>query len=257
MSGQILSNHKFLSVLILLLLLALGVQAGFIYKMKKQLCLIDQQQSNLQQQVPPQTQDTRVTKNIIPEADDNLTAQNTADEQPRPLQKNKQQAIQQQDQDQNSTINDVYTGNRAPTWGPYAEIEHMRRDRDRMLSQHFRPYYAPHDFQRHFRLSTSSPEIDVKENEHQYMVSVNLPGANENDISVNLDGQRLTIRGKHHYEKQGSDPGGNFIIKERQSGRFQRSISLTHPVQQNKMKTRLDNGILKILIPKITDRQWR
>ena len=91
----------------------------------------------------------------------------------------------------------------------------------------------------------------------KYMVMVNLPGADENDISVTLDGQRLTIKGKRYYEKRDRNPSGNIVFQERQSGKFKRSLTLAHPVHQNKMKTRLDNGILKILIPKVTYEQRR
>lgn len=260
MSDKSQFKEKLLIVLVLVLLLIAGVQAGFIHIMREQIELIDQQQSSsqhpLQQQAQDKIQSSSAIKEDTMEANDNLVAQNTAGNQQPALKQNLQIQTAQQ-QGQKNALDDAYMRRHAPTWGRYADSERMRRNRDMMLSQNFNPNYDPPDFQRHFRLSTSTPEIDVNENEHQYMVSVNLPGANKNDISVSLDGQRLTIKGKRIYQQQGSNPTGNIIFKERQSGRFQRSISLTHPVHQNRMKTRLDNGILKILIPKITDRQWR
>jgi HSP20 family protein len=144
-----------------------------------------------------------------------------------------------------------------PRWDPYAEIERMQRDMDRMLDHQFKQFQNDPYFQHHFRQSTSSPKINVQENEHQYMIFVNLPGNDEKDISVTLDGQRLTITGKQNYKQQKRDQMGNVIFQERRSGRFQRSITLPEPVYQNEMKTRLDNGILKIKIPKVNIGQRR
>jgi HSP20 family protein len=274
--NQNLFKQRLLIALILLLFLIVSVQAGYIHKMQKQLNLVHQQQSSLLQQLETQsvTQETSVTNKIVPEVNDTVAAQNLTDDKPLSLQENQQtQPAQQQDQnaapeDATAFINDnSYTAFDNPRWDPYAEIERMQREMDRMFDHRFSQYYNPGnynhpdynypDFQRHFRLSTSTPEIDIKENDFQYMVMVNLPGADENDISVTLDGQRLTIKGKRHYEKQDRSPNGNIVFQERQSGKFKRSLTLAHPVQQNKMKTRLDNGILKILIPKVTYEQRR
>ena len=268
-------KQKLLIVLILLLFLIVSVQAAYIYKMQKQLNLIDQQQSSLLQQTESQspTPETSETSKIAPELNDTVVAQNLTDDKPLLLQENQhaQPAEQQQNtvpDDASAYINDnSYTALDNPRRDPYAEIERMQRDMDRMFDHRFSQYYNPGnynhpdynypDFQRHFRVSISTPQIDVKENDQQYMVTVNLPGADENDISVSLDGQRLTIKGKRRYEKRDRSPNGNIVFQERQSGKFKRSLTLTHPVHQNRMKTRLDNGILKILIPKVTYEQRR
>ena len=50
---------------------------------------------------------------------------------------------------------------------------------------------------------------------------------------------------------------GNVIFQERRSGKFQRSITLAEPVNQNEMKKQLNNGVLMIMIPKVKNRQWR
>ena len=84
------------------------------------------------------------------------------------------------------------------------------------------------------------------------MIAVNIPGTEKDSISVNLEGQRLSISAKQGYEKQHNDPSGNFTFKERSMGRFQRSLTLTEPVEADAMKTRVDNDVLKIIIPKLT-----
>ena len=93
--------------------------------------------------------------------------------------------------------------------------------------------------------------MDVKEDDKQYTVLVDIPGADAKSLSVDLDGQRLTVSGKQEYEKQDRDASGRLIFSERRSGRFDRSITLAEPVAQKGMQTQIDNGVLKITIPKL------
>lgn len=259
-----------LTVLIVLLILFVSVQAWYIFEMKKQLDLIQDPQSSAQSK----TQKTTVNeKNVLKE---NHTAANNPEQSA-----NGQLPSSAEDpqlQAQNKSVKPVDTpamnfddsSNPAydpPAWNPYREIERMQRDMDRLFDRRFnrfnnhpgfsRPASNKPDFEYHFKQNLSTPKIDVKENANQYMVSVNLPDADENDISVTLNGQRLTIKVNQEYKKQNRNEMGNVIFQERRSGKFQRSVTLSEPVNQNEMKRKLENGVLMILIPKIKNRQWR
>jgi HSP20 family protein len=94
------------------------------------------------------------------------------------------------------------------------------------------------------------PEMDVKEDRTQYIILVNLPGADENDISVSVDGRRLTIKGKRKSQKQNRSSNGNIVFSERRTGNFRRSITLPEPVIESGMRTKVENGVLTIIIPK-------
>lgn len=136
------------------------------------------------------------------------------------------------------------------TWNPYEEIQRMQRDMDRLFNQTFSRFNQSPDFQQFFNQGVTTPEMDVHEDDSQYTVIVNLPGAEENNISVKLDGQILTVEGKQDFSKQNKDSMGNVIFQERRSGSFQRSITLPEPVRESGMKTQVDNGVLTITIPK-------
>ena len=90
----------------------------------------------------------------------------------------------------------------------------------------------------------------MREDQNQYIVLVNIPGADQKDVSVTLEGQRLTVMGKQEYKNQDRDANGNIIFSERRSGKFKRSITLRAPVDKKGMQTQIDNGVLRILIPK-------
>jgi HSP20 family protein len=138
----------------------------------------------------------------------------------------------------------------AQTWNPYEEIQRMQRDMDRMFNDAFNRFNNSPDFQHLFRESFTTPEMDLQEDNDKYTVIVNLPGSSKDNISVNLNGQTLTVKGEQKFEKQDKDSQGNIIFQERRSGSFQRSITLPGPVKQAGMKTRVDNGVLTVIIPK-------
>lgn len=140
----------------------------------------------------------------------------------------------------------------AQNWNPYEEIERMQRDMDRMFNNAFNRFNDNPDFQQLFKDSVSTPQMDVQEDASKYTVIVNLPGADEKNISVNLDGQQLTVKGEQDFNQQKKDAMGNVIFQERHSGTFQRSLTLPEPVRNNGMQTQVDNGVLTITIPKVS-----
>jgi len=146
-------------------------------------------------------------------------------------------------------FNQPYTGQ---NWNPYAEIERMQRDMDRMFNNAFSRFNSNPDFQQLFKESAATPAMDVKEDDAKYTVIVDLPGADEKNISVNLDGQQLTVKGEQDFSQQKKDANGNVVFQERHTGTFQRSITLPEPVKQNGMVTKVDNGVLTITVPKVS-----
>jgi HSP20 family molecular chaperone IbpA len=158
-----------------------------------------------------------------------------------------------------------------PNWDPYEDIRRMHQEMrekmerafdDRLYSHPYgKPYNRPgnrpgnsqgqqQDFEYHFRENFSTPKINVQQNDKQYYISVNIPGADENDVSVKLEGQYLTIVGKQKTQQQQSDPEGRFSFSHSRSGKFRRTITLREPVDEKGMQTRIENGVLMISIPK-------
>jgi len=146
-------------------------------------------------------------------------------------------------------FNQPYTGQ---NWNPYAEIERMQRDMDRMFNNAFSRFNSNPDFQQLFKESAATPAMDVKEDDAKYTVIVDLPGADEKNISVNLDGQQLTVKGEQDFSQQKKDANGNVVFQERHTGTFQRSITLPEPVKQNGMVKKVDKGVLTITVPKVS-----
>jgi HSP20 family molecular chaperone IbpA len=311
-------KQTLLTVLLLLLFLLVSLQAWYMFKMKKQLDVLHNQQSSVQLQL--QAQDTTANEKDMPEK--NHTGPNNTEELPDEQQSSVQLQLQAQDatanekdmpeknhtgannteepageqqlslqenqhmqpaqtQDESLSADDTQplihnepsdTTFGGQSWNPYSEIERTQHDMDRKFNRRFdhftnrpdfnnpgfnNPDLNRPDFQYHFSQSISTPKMNVNENANQYIVFVNLPGADESEISVTLNGQRLTVKSKQDYKKQNRDSMGNTIFQVRQSGRFQRSITLANPVNKHQIKTRLNTGVLTIIIPNVKNGQWR
>ncbi|SFK63465.1 Hsp20/alpha crystallin family protein [Caulobacter sp. UNC279MFTsu5.1] len=93
------------------------------------------------------------------------------------------------------------------------------------------------------------PSVDVKEQAGAYLVSVELPGLTESDVSVSTDGDMLRIQGQKRREEGEATQG--YRRSERWFGQFERSFTLPPGVARERMTTSLRNGVLEILLPKV------
>jgi HSP20 family protein len=99
-------------------------------------------------------------------------------------------------------------------------------------------------------LATSAwmPAVDVEEQDHQYIVQVELPGVAKDDVKIVMQDSILTIRGEKKQQKQSK--GTNYHRVERVYGSFQRSFTLPATVRNEAIDATFKDGILTIAVPK-------
>ncbi len=95
------------------------------------------------------------------------------------------------------------------------------------------------------------PRCDAKETEKDFQIHADLPGVKKEDISIEADGQSLTISGKTEEMKE--DKNETYHYSERSSGSFMRTFSLPKTADMNSIKAEYDNGVLKVSVPKIKE----
>src|SRR5512138_772852 len=66
------------------------------------------------------------------------------------------------------------------------------------------------------------PSFEVKETRDAYVFKADLPGVREDDLDINLTGNRLTVSGTRQEEKHEDDD--RFYAYERSYGTFSRSF---------------------------------
>ena len=93
-----------------------------------------------------------------------------------------------------------------------------------------------------------SPSFEVSETDDEFRVKAELPGMDEKDIEVLLEGNALTIRGekKREHEEKRRD----YHFSEMSYGQFSRSFALPEGADRNKAKAQFKKGVLTLTLPK-------
>jgi HSP20 family protein len=93
-----------------------------------------------------------------------------------------------------------------------------------------------------------APALDVHEDKENFVVKVELPGVNKEDVNVSLQDDCLTIAGERKGETKQED--AEVYHTERYFGRFQRTVALPAAVAPEKVKAQYKDGVLTITLPK-------
>jgi HSP20 family protein len=92
------------------------------------------------------------------------------------------------------------------------------------------------------------PPVDVFEDEHNIVVTAELPGIEEKDLNISVENNVLTITGERKMEKE--EKKENFQRVERRYGRFTRSFTLPPTVDPENVNAEFNNGVLKLTLMK-------
>ena len=97
--------------------------------------------------------------------------------------------------------------------------------------------------------TTWMPNLDFSEDDKNYIIRVEAPGIPKEDLEVNLDGQILTISGRRTFEKE--EQSEEYFWREREQGRFVRTVRLPAPVDAAKVEAAYNDGVMSIRVPKV------
>ncbi|WP_052464318.1 Hsp20/alpha crystallin family protein [Geoalkalibacter subterraneus] len=123
----------------------------------------------------------------------------------------------------------------------------LRHEIDRLFAEFIRT----HDMGAENLLAESGnfvPTLDIKENEREVLVTVELPGMDEKNIEATYGEGMLTIRGEKREEKD--DRQTQYYHAERHFGSFLRRIPITAEIDDERIEARYRKGVLEIRLPK-------
>src|SRR5580692_2103675 len=129
-------------------------------------------------------------------------------------------------------------------WDPAREYSTLQ---DRM-NRLFRESYSPEGPEEALTTTGFAPPVDIYEDEHTITLKLEVPGIDEKDIDVRLEGNTLTVHGERKIEKEEKEE--NFRRIERQYGSFTRSFTLPSSVDPGQVSAHCDKGVLKINLAK-------
>ena len=99
------------------------------------------------------------------------------------------------------------------------------------------------------------PAMDLTEAEDHFVLKADLPGLSEDDVSIEVQDNTLTISGERSAEHVQREKGWHRI--ERSFGRFSRALTLPDGVNPDGVSAEFDRGVLSVRIPKPEARQPR
>lgn len=125
-------------------------------------------------------------------------------------------------------------------------------------------FYAPHNGWGSITTGTSSsfpfsqqqviypkqPAVDIKEDDDQVIVTIDVPGIKKDNIKLRLVNTK-TLEFMCEHENATEDKKENYFIRERFYGCVKRTISLPKDVTELDAKTKFEDGILTVFLNKI------
>jgi HSP20 family protein len=100
-----------------------------------------------------------------------------------------------------------------------------------------------------------APAVDVAESTDAYVVTVELPGVRVGDLGITFEDGLLTIQGERPMTADAA--GGRTHLMEHRYGQFRRSITLPQHVNGDAIEASTEDGVLRVVVPKIEEAKPR
>ena len=98
-----------------------------------------------------------------------------------------------------------------------------------------------------------TPPVDLYETAIEFVLTAELPGLTRDQIDINADDNRITIRGARTSAPDGEIPCEQYHRVERGHGRFSRAFALPERIDVANVTADLKDGVLTVTIPKAGD----
>jgi HSP20 family protein len=90
--------------------------------------------------------------------------------------------------------------------------------------------------------------VDITENDKEYLICAEIPGAKKDEVRVSIDGSYISISAE--IKKEQEKKQGRSIVRETYHGSVSRSFSLASEVDDKNATAKLEDGVLRLTLPK-------
>jgi len=102
-----------------------------------------------------------------------------------------------------------------------------------------------------YKKVTATPAINVIETDSEYDMEMAVPGLTKEDLNVQVDENCLNISMEKKTETEHKNEKKNYLRREFSTQQFFRSFELPENVEKEKITAKVENGVLKIALPKV------
>ena len=131
-------------------------------------------------------------------------------------------------------------------WNPLQDLMVLQDRMNRLFEDATQRRSQPDD---EFERADWTPASDIEERESGYVIALDLPGIDRNALEIDVDENRLVVKGTRNIE------GSKQHRSERPRGKFLRTFSVPASVDQGKIAAEYKDGVLQIRLPKRNEQQ--
>jgi HSP20 family protein len=127
-------------------------------------------------------------------------------------------------------------------WEPFRDLVATQDQLNRLFNETFSRFLGGSDS----GSRAWAPPVDIRETDHNVILTAELPGVNPNEVEVRVEGNTLYLKGERKLE----DNEQNYRQIERTYGPFSRAFSLPASVDPNNVNAEYKNGLLTLTLTK-------
>ena len=101
-------------------------------------------------------------------------------------------------------------------------------------------------------ISTTAPAVNVKENNHAYIVELAAPGVKKEYCRVHVDDEHnLCVAIENKFEHKEEDKNSHYLRREFSYTNFEQRYTLPEDVDEEHINAKVEDGILTVELPKL------
>ncbi|ELY81508.1 Hsp20/alpha crystallin family protein [Natrinema pallidum] len=135
---------------------------------------------------------------------------------------------------------------------PFDGIDDLLDRLNRQIETAARSWESQVDNRSQFDLSMSGAEtsLDLADEGDEFVVTVDVPGYESDDLELRLSGQTVAVSGEREQRREAGGDEETYIRRERKTQSFSRQVRLPEPVDVDAVRASVNNGILTVRLPK-------
>lgn len=132
-----------------------------------------------------------------------------------------------------------------------SDVRRMQREIDQL----FESFFPARSGDSNGDSAVWSPRVDLAETDDVYLIYLDVPGMQKDDISLNFHDGQLSVSGERTFSEREEEP--TFVRVERLAGSFYRSFTLPKRVDADGIEATYADGVLTIRVPKAEESKPR
>ncbi|MDO4217592.1 MAG: Hsp20 family protein [Bacteroidales bacterium] len=108
----------------------------------------------------------------------------------------------------------------------------------------------------HWDETSAVTKMNVSESDNDYLLELTVPGLKKEDLNLSLDADgNLVIEMVKEQKSEEKDEKRNYLRREFGSIQFKRVMALPENVKKDKISAKVEDGMLRVTLPKVTEEE--